>query len=689
MIQIKFTKPNADIFQIETDEKLSPYARITLKQEGFKNLENSLIWQKISSDEQIIEKIYQAFSENKYEIIPDQEINKIIEKFEQQKKEYQEFIEIGIKIKKNTNPDLPKIELAKDRYGKEYSLKPYQKMPIKHMITIPNTANFSIPGSGKTLMTLSSFNILKNQNKIDQMWVIGPIASFKAWETDYEKLFDKSISKNTLRYKGNIDERKRLTSQIKDKDIIITSYGTASNDLELIKKIWKNNNKKILLVIDESHHIKSFEDTTFEGNETTSSKMIRLGKYANRRCILTGTPIPRDLEDLWSQITFLWPHNEPFKELGDGTGKSFQKYVKDQFGVEEEIKDIIDFMWSRVTNKEMAPDMPKRHYERMRIIMDSTQQQIYHIIKHQAASEMDEGKSREAVRKLKKATIIRLYQTVTNPRLISKDDKDFQIDGLRTPQRKGDQDILNLLSQYDSGKITPKIIEVAKHARELSSGKGEKTLDMKNMPLPNSGVPKNVLIFTIFKGTADDIAKELKDLDPLVVKGDIDGINRETIYEEFKNWNFSNGYGKILIATIGSVAESVSLHKNKNDEPVCQNVIYAERSHNAGQYMQSLFRVYRIGSKKELDINYYFYESIFDAGITSIDDTIHGILTDRTNRMFDILDDEFIMKPISYGIDEKEDDEEYDENDKLNDIEDVDELEDEIFKNEITKGDSN
>ena len=57
--------------------------------------------------------------------------------------------------------------------------------------------------------------------------------------------------------------------------------------------------------------------------------------------------------------------------------------------------------------------------------MDSTQQQIYHIIKHQAASEMDEGKSREAVRKLKKAIIIRLYQTVTNPRLISENDKEF------------------------------------------------------------------------------------------------------------------------------------------------------------------------------------------------------------------------------------------------------------------------
>ena len=105
--------------------------------------------------------------------------------------------------------------------------------------------------------------------------------------------------------------------------------------------------------------------------------------------------------------------------------------------------------------------------------------------------------------------------------------------------------------------------------------------------------------------------------------------------------------------------------------------------------MQSLFRVYRVGSKKELDINYYYYQSVFDGGITSIDDTIDGILKDRTDRMFDILGDEFIMKPISLGIDKEEDGKEYNENDKLNDIEDVDELEDEIFKNEIIKEDSN
>lgn len=670
MIQIKFSKLDSNIFQIETDEKLSPYVRINLQSENFKNTEKN-IWQKISDDDQIIEIIYELFDENRYKIFPNLEIKKIIEEFEQIKKEYEKFVELGEELKKNKNPDLPKIDLEPG-----ITVKSFQKMPINHMINIPNSANFSIPGSGKTLMTLSSFNILKNQNKIDQMWVIGPLASFKAWETDYENLFGKPISTHTIRYHGTLMERKKLRSQIKDKDIVITSYGTANNDLELIKNLWKYNNKKILLVLDESHHIKSIEETTTEGNDTISSKMIQLGKYANRRCILTGTPIPRKLEDLWSQITFLWPHVEPFKELGGGSRKEFEKYLKDEFTAEDEIKRIIDFMWSRVTNKQMESDMPKRHYAKIEVPMDSTQQQIYHIIKHQAASEMDEGRSQDVVRKLKKATIIRLYQTVTNPRLISENDKDFQIDGLKTVKKKGDQDILNLLSEYDGTKTTPKIIEIAKHARALSTGVGKRALNNE---------PQNVLIFTIFKGTADDIAKKLKDLDPLVVKGDVDGTIREDTYEKFKNWKFSNGYGKILIATIGSVAESISLHKNKNDEPVCQNVIYAERSHNAGQYMQSLFRVYRVGSKKELPIYYYFYQSIFDGGIHSIDDIVDRVLNDRTNKMFDILDDEFIMNPMSLGMDKKYDEEDYDENDKLNDVDDIDEIENEIFENEISK----
>ena len=668
MIEIKFSKIGPNIYEIDTDKELHTFWRPYLKSNNFKNNVKN-IWQNTSDDDQIIEIIYNLFPAHEFKIIPNLEIKKIKEKLEQQKKEYKKFAELGVELKKNKNPSLPEIELKEG-----VVLKSFQKMPINHMITIPNSANFSIPGSGKTLMTLSSFNILKNQNKIDQMWVIGTLASFKAWETDYENLFKKSITTHTLRYHGTQAERKKLRNKIKDKDIIITSYGTATNDLDLIKLLWKANNKKILLVLDESHHIKSIHETTIEGNDTTSSQIIQLGKYAERRCILTGTPIPRDLEDLWSQITFLWPHAEPFKELYGGSRKEFQKYLKDEFDKENKIKEIIDFMWSRVTNKEMADEMPKRFYESIEVKMDSTQQQIYHIIKHQAVHEIDEDKSQEAIRRLKKAIIIRLLQTVTNPRLISENDPDFQFDNLSAKKRE--QNILNLLSEYDGTINPPKIIAVAKHAKELATGIGTRALDNE---------PKNVLIFTVFKGTADDMAKELQDQNPLVVKGDMDAKTREETYEKFKNWNFSNGSGKILIATIGSMAESVSLHKNKDGKPVCQNVIYLEKNYNAGQYMQSLFRVYRVGSEKKLPIHYYFYESIFDDEITSIDSTIKGVLDTRTDTMFDILDDEFIMTPMSLGKNKDDSDEIEDDSDEIED--DSDEIEDEIFRKEISDKD--
>jgi hypothetical protein len=645
MINIYFSKIDLDTYQIKTDQELHTFFTPHLNSNNFKNIgENT--WENNSGDEQIIQVIYKIFKHQGYTVIPNEEIKNIREKFEQQQKDYQKYTELGIKIKVDKNPNLPKVELKKG-----ISLKQFQKMPVNHMISIPNCANFSIPGSGKTVMTLSAFNILKRQNKVDQIWIVGPVASFKAWELDYEGLFDKSILKNTLRYHGNPSERRKLRSKTKDKDIIITSYETATNDLKLITELWKNQNKKIFLVLDESHHIKSIKSITRENNETRSNKIIQLGRYAERRCILTGTPIPKDLTDLWSQITFLWPDIEPLEDR-----HRFEHKLKEEEGfVEDEIKDDIEFMYSRVTNKQMASTMPEKTETVIDIPMDSTQQQIYSIIETQMIHDMEEGRSQDVIKKLKKARVIRLLQTVTNPKLIGENDIEFNQPQLQI-KKKQDKDILNLISEYKNGRTTPKIIEVAKHARDLSSGKGERSLDVKNISAPNNGEPKNVLIFTMFKGTARDLAKELEDQKPIVVTGDDKAVFREEKYEKFKNWDLSKGCGKILIATIGSIAESVSLHKNKNGNPVCQNVIYLEKNYNAGQYMQSLFRVYRIGSDKNLPIRYYFYNSVFDNQGASIDGRVHRVLERRRRIMFDILNDEFNLETMSLGHDDDDDD---------------------------------
>lgn len=640
MINIYFSKKD-DIFEIKSDKELPTFYSAALNAYQFKNIGENR-WQKQTFDEiTVIEDINKIFGYDEFQIIPNDEIKIIEKKRQEQLKEYEIFSQLGLEIKNNKNPDLPKIESKEG-----FELLPFQKMPVKHMVTIPNCANFSIPGTGKTIMALAAFRILKNQNKIDQMWIIGPIASFKAWEDEYENLFNKQKQNNVLRYHGSPDERDILRNRIGKHELIITSYGTAVNDSELIKRYWRINNKKIFLILDESHHIKSIEEDTTSGNLSIAAAMIDLGKFAERRCILTGTPIPRDLEDLWSQITFLWPNIEPF-----GKRTNFLELLE-EFDREQQVRDLIDFMWTRVTNRELESEMPPRYEKTEHVEMDSKQQEIYRIIESQILNEMPEGADKEKVREWKKAKIIRLLQVVTDPKLIIEKDDYFQQPKLEI-ESNNDKSISNIIAEYRENDVTPKIKKVVEKTRKLISEK------------------KNILIFTVFRGNVTTLAKELIDEKPLCVTGVDAAEIREATFEKFKNWDFSNGKGKILIATLGSIAESISLHKNKEGKPVCQNVIYLERNYNGGQYMQSLYRVYRIGSNKKLPVNYYFYESMLSDNLTTLDRIIKDVLDTRLNRMYDMLDDEFSMTPMSLGADDDDDDgfsEPFDVNDTEDDI---------------------
>ena len=117
---------------------------------------------------------------------------------------------------------------------------------------------------------------------------------------------------------------------------------------------------------------------------------------------------------------------------------------------------------------------------------------------------------------------------------------------------------------------------------------------------------------------------------------------------------FKNSRGKILIATLGSIAESVSLHKNKDGNPVCQNAIYLERSFHAGQFMQSVFRLYRIGSNPDLPVKNTYVLSNFSNRNSTIDETVHQRLRERSNRMFGLLNDSSRLIAMNFGSEDEE-----------------------------------
>ena len=67
-------------------------------------------------------------------------------------------------------------------------------------------------------------------------------------------------------------------------------------------------NGEILLLIDESHHIKN-------PDSQAAKALLELANSAKKRMILSGTPVPNNFDDLWSQFTFLYPDYQIFGDF--------------------------------------------------------------------------------------------------------------------------------------------------------------------------------------------------------------------------------------------------------------------------------------------------------------------------------------------------------------------------------------
>jgi TATA-binding protein-associated factor len=96
-----------------------------------------------------------------------------------------------------------------------------------------------------------------------------------------------------LVYVGNPTDRQRLRGQIRQQDIVITSYDICRNDTDLICKYNWN-----YCTLDEGHIIKNAK-----AKVTMAAKRV----MANHRLILSGTPVQNNVLELWSLFDFLMP----------------------------------------------------------------------------------------------------------------------------------------------------------------------------------------------------------------------------------------------------------------------------------------------------------------------------------------------------------------------------------------------
>jgi hypothetical protein len=543
-------------------------------------------------------------------------------------------------------------------FGGRRDLFGYQCAAVARHLLTRNAADFSVPGSGKTTVALAYWALARREENDLGLMVIGPLSCFRPWEDEFSDCFGRPA--DSLRLRGTVAERGRLLRVARSREMLLCSYQTAWREKAGLVDLLRA--RPWLVVLDEAHYVKSMTGIL-------SGAVRALAPHASRRMVLTGTPMPRSPEDLWSPFTFLWP--------GAGLlGNSDQYALRCKRPPDEvcdALKPQLAPFFHRTCKSDLGLPPADQHFPHVRAEnVPPSQRLLIRLIEQTTLAEVDHlpPRDRRHLARWRRARIIRLLQAASNPMLLAEaiDPADLAgIDADPDDAVADDPDTVPLTDErsrlsavfrtYAGGSIVPaKVDYVVRRCRELV---GEK---------------HKVVIWTVFLGNVALLEQLLADLRPLVVTGEVPAYEaeddesgedtREQRITQFK----TDHRRRVLIANAAACSESISLHK------VCQHAVYLERSFNAAHFLQSMDRIHRqgmpAGTTAHIEIPFIS---------CAVERVLNRRLRDRQRRLYDLLDDPL---PV-VGFDDSPQRGLFD----LSEYDDIEELFEEVLE-EIRRGDA-
>lgn len=392
-------------------------------------------------------------------------------------------------------------------------------------------ALFDEQGLGKSKQVIDALDAQMSECSIDAALIICPNGLKSNWGQEIEK-----FSTGSYAVFGAGRSARRMGFRSLKSSYYVINYEAVNTELASLKALLRF--KKIALVLDESHRIK-----TPEGK--TTQAVLALRSLAARRYILSGTPVANRPEDLWSQMLFL--------DDGEALGTTAEKFQSKYGSASSGYRNLEDLR-SRVGIKSLrrlkatAVSLPAKKFRRVPVALTGLQAQMYSTMKTELAiwvRRLDDTHVEERADAIL-ARLVRLAQLASNPAML---DAAYA----ETPAKFLQLDL------------------------ELASRMGDPS--------------QKVLIWTSFVENIDALKKRYTQWNPVCIHGAVRNVERDAAVSAFK----TDVDTRILIANPAAAREGLTLTE-------ANLAIYVDRTFNLVDYLQSQDRIHRISQARDCEI---------------------------------------------------------------------------------------
>ena len=467
---------------------------------------------------------------NQYEVLIEGDLKIILEKL----KSIDKFEEI----------DIPQLFNG--------TLRPYQKIALTWMANM-GEFNFGLcladdMGLGKTIQVIALLLHRKEKYPDDpgSILIISPTSVLFNWTREIKK-FAPELEVVLHHGRDRIKDASQISEYIKPHRIILTSFGTLRNDVDLLELIPFKG-----IIVDEIQNIKNYSSQQTQAIYKLQAQ-FKIG--------LSGTPIENRLMELWTLFEFLNPG------LLGGRNEFQKNFIlpitrfQDQDAIDKLKLILSPFILRMIkTDKTIISDLPEKNEMKIYIELSEIQVELYKELVEEALKDI---KSNLANKMNILNLILKLKQLCNHPYHYLK----------------------KTAPPFGNGVKLKDFV--------LQSQKLERLVEMTDEVISNG---EKVLIFTQFTKMAEIIKKVLEakyKLKILYFHGGVPEKKRHELVDEFQSEDLESS--PIMILSLKAGGTGLNLTRGTT-------VIHFDRWWNPAVENQATDRAYRIGQDSQVNV---------------------------------------------------------------------------------------